>query len=193
MTQVSDGPDAPAAPDEQPERLLQAAGRGDRRAFEALYERFARPLMAFLFAFTRDRALAEDLVQETFVRAWKAAPRWQPRARASTWLFTIARNVAASARPRRRPPGPPAPPARAAEQAVPPDPLLGQRLAAAVAALSPTLRETFVLVRLNGLSLAETAGIVGAPVGTVKSRLAAAEAQLRVSLRGLAPDAGAHR
>lgn len=193
MTEVPDGSPAPGrppageVPGRSPTDLLLAAGRGDRQAFAALYERFARPLMAFLHALTRDRAQAEDLVQETFVRAWRAAPRWEPRAAPSTWLFTIARHLAWSARPSAPRAGPrPARPAAAPPSA--PDAELGRQLAEAVAALSPPLREAFVLVRLHGLPLAEVATIVSAPLGTVKSRLAAAEAALRRHLARWAPE-----
>ena len=166
------------------EALLLRAGRGDRRAFEALYDRFARPLMAFLTSLTGDAIEAQDLVQETFVRAWRAAPRWEPRGRASTWLFTIARRtasnwrVARSVRVRaesRAAPRGEAAPLSSAE--------LPQALAAAVQGLSEPLRTVFVLVRLHGRSLVEAAEVEAIPVGTVKSRLAAAEVELRRVLR----------
>jgi RNA polymerase sigma-70 factor (ECF subfamily) len=174
----------PGSPPIGPEEaLLLAVGRGDARAFEALYERFARPLMAFLTALSGDATEAQDLVQETFVRAWRAAPRWEPRGRASTWLFTIARHVAGNWRDQRRvragavahaEPRAGGAPAHAAELPV--------ALADAVAGLSEPLRTAFVLARFHGRTLAEIAAIEGVAEGTVKSRLAAAEAALRKAL-----------
>ncbi len=147
--------------------------------------------MGFLFRLCADRQLAEDLTQETFLRAWRAAPRWRPLARVSTWLYLIARRLwwNASARRRlRRERGP----AHAERQAAghgpdrAPEPL--ERLArresaaavqAALGELSPRLRLVFVLLRLQGCSLRETAQIAGVPIGTAKSRAAAAELTLR--------------
>jgi RNA polymerase sigma-70 factor (ECF subfamily) len=158
--------------------------------------------MAFLFALTADAAEAQDLVQETFLKAWQAAPRWEPRAKASTWLFQIARRTAWNALAKRRPvPLADLPPSRgthpdaagAARPTTQPDAVrddaLAARLSAAIAELTPPLRLVFVLVRVCGLPLAETALVADVPVGTVKSRLAAAEARLRARLADLAPGA----
>ena len=166
------------------EAALLRAGRGEVAALEALYARFARPLMTFLTALTHDATLAEDLVQETFVRAWQAAPRWEPRAKASTWFFAIARRAAGHAWAKRRPLSLATPPEREAK-AAPAPAELGPRLAAAIETLSEPLRAAFVLVRVNGLSLADTAELLDVPEGTLKSRLAAAEARLRATLHGL--------
>jgi RNA polymerase sigma-70 factor (ECF subfamily) len=175
-------PPLPAGAFGPEEELLLAVGRGEVKALEALYARFARPLMTFLFALTHDAALAEDLVQETFVSAWQAAPRWQPRARASTWLFTIARRAAGHALARRRPSPRERLPEAGRESPAPSD--LGPRLAVAIESLSEPLRAAFVLVRVNGLSLADAAAVLEVPEGTLKSRLAAAEARLRLLLAG---------
>jgi RNA polymerase sigma-70 factor (ECF subfamily) len=145
--------------------------------------------MAFLFALTADAAESQDLLQETFLKAWRAAPRWVPRAKASTWLFEIARRTAWNALAKRRPTRLSAADAAAAPgspQAPPRDRDLGARLAAAVTSLTPPLRLVFVLVRVSGLPLAEAARVADVPVGTVKSRLAAAEARLRGLLADLA-------
>ena len=184
MTQVPDGLPGPLPSGPGPEEaLLVASGRGDRRAFEALYERFARPLMAFLTTLSGDATEAQDLVQETFVRAWRAAPRWEPRGRASTWLFTIARHAASNwraSRGVRREAEAHAEPRSASGPAQPAD--LPAALERAVRSLSEPLRLVFVLARLHGRSLSEIAEIAAIPEGTVKSRLAAAEAFLRKAL-----------
>ena len=166
------------------QRLLLRVGEGDREAFEQLYDRYGAPLMRFLYGLCRDRALAEDLVQDTFLRAWTAAPRWRPTGRVSSWLFQIARRRLYSRHSRRR-----MRQAREAERAA-----LGSstdlphriergedkaRLERAIAGLTPKLRSVFVLVRLADLGYQETAEILGLRLGTVKSRMAAAEAKLR--------------
>lgn len=178
--------------------LMAAVAAGDREAFAVVYARFAPPLMAFLHHLTFDRQLAEDATQETFVRAWSAAARFRPGARLAPWLYRIAERTAwtaGSARSRRGgrargadPEGP------ATDRAAPPD---GSRVEApaqdreaaeavrsALTALSEALRTAFVLVRLEGLSYEDAGEILEVPVGTVKSRVAAAETALRRDLRG---------
>jgi RNA polymerase sigma-70 factor (ECF subfamily) len=174
--------------------LLRAVAGGDRGAFEALYARHAAAVMRFLHHLCHDAGLAEDLTQETFVRAWRAAPRFRPEASVRTWLLEIAkrRGWTASGRRARRARVWGTPLAttttRAAPAPAPPEALLRKdeaaRVRAALAALSPKLRLVFVLVRLEGCSFAETAVVAGVPVGTVKSRMAAAEAALRERLAG---------
>jgi RNA polymerase sigma-70 factor, ECF subfamily len=165
------------------ETLLVEVGRGDARAFEALYRRFARPLMAFLTTLTGDATEAQDLVQETFVRVWRAAPRWEARGRASTWLFTVARHAASNWRDQRRvrqtavARAEPRPGTTSVERTE-----LPAALERSVQDLSEPLRTAFVLARLHGRTLAEIAEIEGTAEGTVKSRLAAAEAALRKAL-----------
>ena len=66
--------------------------QGDEQALADLHRRWAKPLLNFLNGMCGDRILAEDLTQEVFVRVWRAAPRYEPTAKFSTWLFHIARN-----------------------------------------------------------------------------------------------------
>jgi RNA polymerase sigma-70 factor (ECF subfamily) len=180
-------------PDAEDRRLMGLVARGDRAAFEALYERHGATVMRFLHHLSRDPGLAEDLTQEVFVRAWRAAPRWRPTAKVRTWLLRIAerRGWTEGAKRSRRArvwgaPGP----RRGPEPSAPlRDPVAdlerAEEVAAlrdAVAALSPRLRVAFVLVRLQGLSFADAAEVADVPVGTVKSRMAAAEAFLRERL-----------
>ncbi len=167
---------------------------GDRSAFEALYSRFGSPVMRFLFRLCGDRELAEDLTQEVFVRVWRAAPRWQPLGKVSTWLFQIAKRVwwnEGAKRTRRANVWRDAEAstgetaggdADAAARRVARDEL-ALALQRAITELSQRRRLVFVLVRLEGCSLAEAAAIAGIPVGTVKSRVASAEAALRRRLR----------
>jgi RNA polymerase sigma-70 factor (ECF subfamily) len=75
-------------------RLMLAFRDGDEGAFEALFRRWGGRLLRFLERMVRDRAVAEELVQETFLRVHRSRERYAPEARFSTWLYTIAANAA---------------------------------------------------------------------------------------------------
>jgi RNA polymerase sigma-70 factor (ECF subfamily) len=76
------------------ELLATQAARGDVEAFRLIFERYARPILSFLYDMVGQRELAEDLTQETFVRAHRSMKSLREPARLSTWLFGIARNTA---------------------------------------------------------------------------------------------------
>ncbi len=84
-------------------RLMASAARDDETAFAALVARWAPRLHRFLVVGGSDRTDADDLVQETFIRAWQARTRYDPARPLSTWLFTIAVRLAANQRARQRP------------------------------------------------------------------------------------------
>jgi RNA polymerase sigma-70 factor (ECF subfamily) len=73
--------------------LLEATGRGDHEAFESLVKRYQGPLLNFITKFGV-RCQAEDIAQEVFLRIYRAAPRFQAKAKVSTWIFQIAYNQA---------------------------------------------------------------------------------------------------
>ena len=75
-------------------QLMLALKRGEPDAFDALFERWATRLLRFLTRMVKDPAVAEELVQETFLRVHRARDRYSPEARFSTWLYTIAANAA---------------------------------------------------------------------------------------------------
>jgi RNA polymerase sigma-70 factor (ECF subfamily) len=75
-------------------RLMLALRAGDTSAFDALFRRWSGPLLRFVDRMVRDPAAAEELVQETFLRLYKARERYEPEARFSTWLYTIATRLA---------------------------------------------------------------------------------------------------
>jgi len=75
-------------------RLMLAFQRGDESALSDLYDKWAGPLLRYLERMMRERATAEELVQETFIRVHGAKDRYSPEARFSTWLFRIGRNLA---------------------------------------------------------------------------------------------------
>lgn len=181
------------------EELFGRFRRGERRALELLLARHRAPLYTFVLNLVGrgDAARAEDLVQETFIRVIKAAPGWEPRARFSTWLFTIARNLAFDSMRReahRRndsldapTPGPRplrdtlssserGPEARAHDKT------LRTALQRAVGRLPDEQREVFVLREVSGLAFKEIAEIQGVSENTVKSRMRYALSSLRTSL-----------
>jgi RNA polymerase sigma-70 factor (ECF subfamily) len=73
--------------------LLDAAGRGDRDAFESLVKRYQGPLLNFTARYLGDRSTAEDITQEVLLRVYRAAPRFEARTKVSTWVFRIAYNL----------------------------------------------------------------------------------------------------
>ena len=73
--------------------LMLAVKRGDEGAFSALVERWQQPVLHFIFRIVPDSEEAEDLAQNVFVQLWRTAGRYEPDARFSTFLFTIARNL----------------------------------------------------------------------------------------------------
>lgn len=84
-------------PDRDPQRdadLMRRVQRGDREAFAALVEHYKQPIYNFILRTVRDDTEAEDLTQNTFVQVWKSAKRYRTTAKFSTWLYTIARNLA---------------------------------------------------------------------------------------------------
>ena len=83
-------------------RLMLALGAGDESAFDQLFARWAGPLLRHLERIVRDAATAEELVQETFLRLYRARERYEPNARFSTWLYTIATRLALNERRRPR-------------------------------------------------------------------------------------------
>lgn len=190
---------APAAPprDESAELMLRLAA-GDEAALAQLYERWSGPLVNFLHRMCRDRALAEDLLQDVFLRVWRAAPTYQPTARYSTWLFQVARNAwlnereKLSRRPRPLgmdaagdgPSGPPDPedPGAPRPERATLDRELRERIDGAVARLPEKMREVWILGAAQGLPYPEVAQILGIPVGTVKSRMFQAVRLLRTDL-----------
>jgi RNA polymerase sigma-70 factor (ECF subfamily) len=179
---------------ESDERLMLRFQGGDVRAFEELVRRHRTPVFSFLLRLTGDRGRAEDLCQETFLRAVRASAGWQPRALFRTWLYAVARNQAVDEARRQafRRTEPLDDPARRAEASDEPSPdraaeaaELRPKLEAALAALPPEQREVFLLREHGGLRFHEIAEVTGVPENTVKSRMRYALEALRTRLEAL--------
>jgi RNA polymerase sigma-70 factor (ECF subfamily) len=174
--------------DRETDLMLRVKG-GDRDAFAELYSLFQKPVYNYLYRLAFNRAMAEDLLQEAFLRIWKAAPSWEPAAKVSTWIFRIAHNLFLNEAARRREKSIETP--EAEMRADPASDLNRRELRSAVQkaieALPEGERECLLLSEYNGFKYAEIAEILGIPVGTVKSRMFSAVQHLREALKGLEP------
>lgn len=176
------------------EALLTRSAAGDAAAFDQLVGRHAASVLRMIRYRVDDAAAAEDVLQQTFLAAWRSAPRFRGEARVKTWLFTIARNTAARARDRAQ---------RAPLADVPletlgveagwgsEDPetiaLAAERhdlLRAAFASLDDEAREVLTLRDLEGLSGDDTAALLGVSLAAMKSRLHRARMTLAARVKG---------
>jgi RNA polymerase sigma-70 factor, ECF subfamily len=162
------------------EAVAVRAASGDGLAFAALV-RATQPAVWRACCALVDRASADDLTQETYLRAHGALRSFGGRSSVRTWLLGIARHVCADelrARSRRR----------RLMRLIPPtaevlDPTGHVELAHLLNLLSAERREAFVLTQIVGLDYAEAAQVCGCPIGTIRSRVARARDELRASLR----------
>jgi len=168
-------------------QLLSRSAMGDRQAFGQLYERTSGHLLAVLLRIQRDRAQAEDLLQEVYVAVWKAAGNFDTaRSQPLTWLTHIARNRAIDSLRRAatlpqteslsvdEDDGRPDPHEALATEAPGPLDLLGRaserrELNTCMEHLTPPQRQSVALAFFDGLSHAEVAERLREPLGTVKS------------------------
>jgi RNA polymerase sigma factor (sigma-70 family) len=155
---------------------IRAAAAGDLAAFEAIVLACQGPVWRYLRRFVGDAALAEDLTQETFIRVYRRLDTYRFGSRFTTWTIQIARNAAIDAlrsRERRDRLVDALPAPRAASQ-----PGLGAEIEAALATLSPKLRDAVLLVEVAGFTYRDAGDVLGVPTGTVKSRVSQARDQL---------------
>src|SRR5215211_6943160 len=163
-------------------RLLHAAQGGDRLALAGFIRR-SQPEVWRLCAHLVDRHAADDLTQEVYLRAWTALPAWRAEASARTWLLAIARRACARAirgRQRQRLLARRAAPPAGTE--VVPDPAEAVALDQLLQHLDPDRRTAFVLTQLLGVPYLQAAEVCGCPVGTIRSRVARARADLLILL-----------
>lgn len=174
--------------------LMQVLGRGAEpareRAFTELVERHGAGLTAFVWRLTGDRAVADDVVQETFLRVFTARERYREgRASFRTWLYRIARNQALNTMRRRRVRrSEPLFEAADTQRSSPLEGLIGTedvaQLRAALAALPPADQEVIELRYYQGMSFAEVGEVVGARASAVKQRAWRCLKRLGASLGG---------
>jgi len=158
--------------------------RRDPDLLDRLIETYQHRLLRYLVHFTGRRDLAEDFFQETWIRVLERGHQYDPRHAFSTWLFTIARNLALDHMRRKQMVSLDA--TGKNEDAIPLDlPAAGQpsafdaavqreqndQISAGMERIAPEFREALALRFQEGMSLEEIAGVTGVPLGTVKSRI----------------------
>lgn len=182
-------------PEELNAWMRAVAQSADRPAFAALFRHFAPRIKGYLVRSGCNEPLADELTQETMVTLWRRAASFDPsRARLSTWIFTIARNLRID---HHRRGGSLATPEESwdadqqpADVALAPDQqaLASQRernVHAALSGLPPDQMQVLLLSYFDDQPHARIAEVLGIPLGTVKSRIRLAVAQLRRRLEGL--------
>lgn len=184
--------------------LAARAAEGSQRAFRELLERYERPVFSLVYRMVRDRALAEDLSQEAFIRAFNAIAGYNPSYKFSSWIFKIAHNVTIDHLRRKRIDtisldG--APDALTADEQARTRPIvespderpdayvenleLGSEIEAAIGTLRPHYRTVTLLRHVEGYSYNEISQIMDLPLGTVKTYIHRARLELKESLAHL--------
>ncbi len=166
--------------------LIAQAQQGDRHAFGELVRRHREGVVNLVYRMCGDGNLAQDVAQESFIRAWQHLPGYRPRSPFRNWVYRIATNAALDALRRERETvdldalslaAPGEGPEAAMEEKE-----RGQRVRQAVLALPPASRAVLVLKEYEGLSYREIANTLGIPIGTVMSRLNYARNRMRKKL-----------
>lgn len=169
---------------------MQRIGRGDQRAYRELVDRYLTSIARFALRTLGDRAEAEEVAQETFLRLWTEAANFEPRAQPKTWLYRIARNLCIDRIRKRRSHGPEVELSERNAGEDRPSALLvrkqtAERVERALATLPERQREAITLVHYEGLSGAEASEILAVSPEALESLLARARRSLREQLREL--------
>jgi len=197
--------DAPANwPTLSDQEVVVRARAGSERAYRELVRRYERPIFSLIYRMVRDRELAEDLAQETFVKALNALDSYRPEYKFSSWIFKISNNAAIDHLRRREldtlsldgSPHAATPDAVEATALQIGDrgetPLdvveakeLGGEIEQAIARLRPEYRQCILLRHVDGRAYEEIAEILDLPLGTVKTYIHRARNELRTYLAHL--------
>ena len=179
-------------------QLVEKVVAGDGEAFRQLVERYQRPVYGLLMRMVRSPALAEDLAQETLIKAYRAIATFDRSRQFSSWLFKIAHNTAIDHLRKNRPPTVPletddsewldplavlAAPESQSPEARTRGRDLAEALQDALMELRPDYREAVLLRFQQGLRYEEIADILDLPLGTVKTHLHRARKQMATTLR----------
>ncbi|MDI4649891.1 RNA polymerase sigma factor [Cohnella hashimotonis] len=177
------------------EMMRRIAGR-DATALEALYDRYEKSVYAFAYRFAQDAMLAEEIVQELFMRIWNQPERYDASlGKLTTWIFAVTRNIAID-QLRKRQNRTTSQTADAEQLARMPDTAggpeeeydakwTGEQLREALSALNPDQQQVLELIYYQGFTQHEVSERHGIPLGTVKSRVRLAMKQLKERLGDL--------
>ncbi len=187
--------------DHNEQTLVEMCLRGDERAAREIVLRFERPVFSLIFRMVRDRELAEDLAQETFVRTLNNLRRYDPSYKFSSWLFKIGYNLTIDHLRRKEldvvsmhgAPDAVTPDRQAATEITlvsgdeRPDELLearelGSEIEAAIGQLRPEYRTAILLRHIEGYAYDEIAQVMEIPLGTVKTYIHRARNELKAAL-----------
>ena len=192
QTQTQDATVAPTVPDGDLD-LVRSAAAGDRQAFHALVDRHSDSLFRLALSMSRNRADAEDVLQETFIGAYRGLARFSGRSSVKTWLTQILLRQAAKMwhhTKRSREAVAIDSPAGAAvgeslsRPSAQVDVERRMDLMAVIDRLPEDHRQVILLREVQGLSYEEITQVLGVPQGTVESRLHRARAALKQRLKG---------
>jgi RNA polymerase sigma-70 factor (ECF subfamily) len=183
------------------EELIARFQDGDGYAFDQLVRRYKEPLLNFIYRFLGDLSEAEDIVQETFYRVYKNKHYYKEVAKFSTWIYTIASNLAKTELRRRRRrkvfsihresssekdielPDVKSDPEKEVNTV-----LTEKEIQKAISNLPPKFRQVIILRDVQGFSYEEISSIIKVPLGTVKSRVNRARLRLQEDLSFLLED-----
>ncbi|KUJ69671.1 RNA polymerase subunit sigma-24 [Streptomyces albus subsp. albus] len=180
----------PGADRDEDAELLRAVADGDQAALASLYDRHAGWLLARLSRRCADPDTVREVLQDTFLTVWRSAASYRGT-ECGGWLWVIAVRRLVDAQRQRtradRAAAPPPPVAPSAEEQVL-DGLEYGEVGAALARISPELREVLRATVVDGLTTREAAGLLGIPEGTVKTRAMRARRELRAVLARMTDD-----
>jgi RNA polymerase sigma-70 factor (ECF subfamily) len=181
--------------------LVQRVQRGDKKAFDLLVSKYQRKMLRLVLRLVHDQAEAEDIVQDAFIRAYRALPQFRGDAAFYTWLYRIGVNTAKNhlAAQKNRPQisldeenedGESRTPDEALRDYNTPESMLASKQIAATVnsameSLSEELRTAITLREVESLSYDEIAEMVGCPIGTVRSRIFRAREAIAAKLKPL--------
>ncbi len=184
---VSAGSERLEQPQDEDE-LMARIGRADAGAYRIMSDRYLGRVASFAERLLGNRAEAEDVAQDTFLKLWTEAGRWTARAKPSTWLYRVAHNLSIDRLRRRRPDDPAAldrhsvgdrPSALLARKQ------MAQQVAAALAQLPERQRAAITLVHYEGLGNVEAAAVLEVSVEALESLLSRGRRSLREQLDNL--------
>ncbi|MGL4668481.1 MAG: RNA polymerase sigma factor RpoE [Saezia sp.] len=197
--------------DNSDNQLVERVKQGDQKAFELLVYKYERKIERLVSRMVRDSDLVADIVQETFIRAYRAIPNFRGEAQFYTWLYRIAANTAKKALLElKRDPiiresfhGTTdedetfSPEDRLIDIETPETALAAKQISEAVNvaidALPEDLRQSITLREIEGLSYEEIADVMDCPVGTVRSRIFRAREAIAKKLRPYLDNRGGQR